>query len=368
MNNSFINRLTKLIYKNHRYLHAFKTSLACLIGLLAYRLFSVEHGQWIIITIAVVMGSQITVGSGEEKSIARTFATIIGALAGGLFLLCGFVGQIYYELLALFIVSLGFAYLAGSKKYSYVGILGTATFVIVGLSHSFHSGVSDGMMRALDILLGVIISIVINRLVFPIYARKELLASMAGTIDKFRLLILDCFSLNRSFTQLESSKYEIQQTSGISSSFLKQSKLLNESDSYLEKIHFKLNLKEAEELILNSKKVFRQTLAMRYTLSLSEKSSIWLKSLNEVKLFLEHVNLFFEYCSHKLLTYPYDDRSFILQDKTLKDLLEVIEVEIKIKKENEHIHLYAFIHSLKYFWKEIKILDTNIKKLTIIKN
>ncbi|WP_235602932.1 FUSC family protein [Piscirickettsia litoralis] len=89
---------------SYRMIHAFKTALACLIGLVVFRTFNLDHGQWVIITVAVVMGAQVTVGAAEDKSIARSAATVIGAAAAGLFLLTGW-GEDFFRLAVSFISS-----------------------------------------------------------------------------------------------------------------------------------------------------------------------------------------------------------------------------------------------------------------------
>ena len=146
-------------------------------------------------------------------------------------------------------MSICFAYLAGSKKYSYVGILGTVTFAIVALASSAEVWMAEGMMRLLDILIGVFISLLINRCFFPIYVRKELLQSISKTLDHYSVLYQDCFSLNRPFEKLENSICEIEQISIISSSFTKQIKLLAESRSWLEGRSINLDLCLCEDAL-----------------------------------------------------------------------------------------------------------------------
>ncbi|QGP55581.1 Inner membrane protein YeeA [Piscirickettsia salmonis] len=339
---------------SYRVIHAFKTALACLIALIVFRAFNLDHGQWVIITVAVVMGAQVTVGAAEDKSIARSAATVIGAVAAGLFLLTGWGGNFIAEMLILFIVAFGFAYLAGSKRYSYVGVLGTVTFAIIALTGSIKLGVAEGMLRAVDILIGVLISLVISKICLPIYARRELLLSISVTLRDLVLLCEDSFSKHTVFTRLENSAFEIDKIAVISQSFAEQNKLAEESKAWLERKKLSFDLGLCKDSLVQLKRVFRQILETRYSLSLSRDDTVWLRGHTDTQALAQHVIALLHCWSEQLKCYPDPiEDGFVFDDNKLVRLRQVIQQQAANQSAQHHIHLYAFLHSMEHLWEEL---------------
>ncbi|OAJ35712.1 FUSC family protein [Piscirickettsia salmonis] len=354
---------------SYRMIHAFKTALACLIALIVFRAFNLDHGQWVIITVAVVMGAQITVGAAEDKSIARSAATVIGAVAAGLFLLTGWGGNFIAEMLVLFTVAFGFAYLAGSKRYSYVGVLGTVTFAIIALTGSIKLGVAEGMLRAVDILIGVLISLVISKICLPIYARRELLLSISATLRDLVLLCEDSFSKHRVFSQLENSVFEIDKIAVISQSFSEQNKLAEESKAWLERKKLSFDLALCKDSLIQLKRVFRQILETRYSLSLSREDTVWLRGHTDTQALAQHVIELLHCWSEQLKCYPdsVTKDGFVLDGNKLIRLRQTIQQQAAKQSAQHHIHLYAFLHSMEHLWEEL-VRFNSILQQVLVKN
>jgi uncharacterized membrane protein YccC len=151
-------------------INAFKTALACLIG------FGVIHllkfpGQWVIITILVVMTTQIHFGSALQKAYLRLLGTFTGAVvaAGTLYFFQNNFTVIYgVIILSAFL----FSYVGSrSQAMGQAMTLGSVTVPIILLSP--HANLFIAYSRAGEIILGIFIAILVNVLIFPIHAKHK---------------------------------------------------------------------------------------------------------------------------------------------------------------------------------------------------
>src|SRR5436190_3578629 len=119
---------------DERLIHSFKTLIACLIGLALAKLSHLPSGQWIVITIIVVMCSQLYVGSVLQKSYLRFLGTLVGCLFAIIAILIA--PNIQVAILGAIAVSaFVFSYIAtGQESYPYTGTLGAVTTVIIMLN------------------------------------------------------------------------------------------------------------------------------------------------------------------------------------------------------------------------------------------
>lgn len=169
-----------------RFGHALKTGLAILIGILLARLSGLQNEQWVLITIIVVMSSQINVGSLVQRSLMRLGGTCAGALVA--LLTIYFLPVSQTELLVVAVISsIGFVWLAGSPgSLSYVGTLGAATVMIILMGG--HVSIELAESRVFEIIMGVLISLAVSMMVFPVRAGHLLVDNMVEIFRKLAVL------------------------------------------------------------------------------------------------------------------------------------------------------------------------------------
>ncbi|MBS0358242.1 MAG: FUSC family protein, partial [Proteobacteria bacterium] len=87
MGAKFFSKRTKMNIKNYltilspyqdRLINGIKAAVAILIGIIIIRAIDVEQSQWILISITVVMATQISVGGALQKAKARFIGTCAG--------------------------------------------------------------------------------------------------------------------------------------------------------------------------------------------------------------------------------------------------------------------------------------------------
>lgn len=172
---------------SNRLIHSLKTAIAFLSGLLIARLFHFPlQGQWVLISILVVMCAQSRVGALLQKSYMRLLGTFVGAVIAALTLWLAYPNTGWVTLI-LGLSTILFSYLAASPGYlSEAGALGVVTVVIilVGQDPSFESVLS----RFFEISLGIAIALLVSRFIWPFHSRTQLGLLIRGTLCDLHLL------------------------------------------------------------------------------------------------------------------------------------------------------------------------------------
>lgn len=243
-----------------RLIASFKTSLACLIGIFIGDLWHLSMPQWVLITILVVMATNIRIGGTIKKSYLRLLGTVVGALlaATALLLLGNHPTLIYVLLLILLAI---FAYLASSSTdISQFGLLGATTMIMILDSKT--PTLKTAGDRILEIFLGIVIAVSVTRFVFPSHAKKLLRSSIANTLKQFQALY-ELFITKEELIQellAEQEKIENDMITHIS----KQNILLQEAVNEDPRVKKKRSIYQA--IFLLERKLLRNIYMLRQTL------------------------------------------------------------------------------------------------------
>ncbi len=175
--------LRKII--NIEYLiHSFKTLIACCIGILLTYIISFPSDQWVVITIIVVMCSQLYVGSVLQKSYLRFIGTLVGCLFAVIALKT--IGDNRLAVIAAVGISAFiFSFIsAGRENLSYASTLGAVTTAIIMLGQK--PTILFAGERFLEISVGLLIATLVSQFILPIHARTHLRRAQIDTLEKMR--------------------------------------------------------------------------------------------------------------------------------------------------------------------------------------
>lgn len=173
-------------FEYHRVIHGIKTAIACLVGLAIFKFFNLPSGQWIPITVVVVMSAQVNFGGALQKAYMRFLGTVSGVGITILTLLL-FDHNMAVIFVVVFCASVFFAYIASSSgNISYAGVLGGTTLLLTLTSAD--SNIDYALERGLYIAVGIAIALLVSRFVFPIHAREKLRFNVAATLRSLRQL------------------------------------------------------------------------------------------------------------------------------------------------------------------------------------
>lgn len=171
---------------NYRFIHSIKTAIAIIIGLSIFYYFDLPMGQWIPITIMVVMSAQTSFGAILEKSYMRFLGTFAGVTTVVLTLLL-FNHDTSVIFIVVFLSCLIFTYIASrTDNISYAGTLGGVTVILTLTGTS--STVEFAIVRGLYIVIGIIIAVLVSRLIYPVHARDRLKSNIANTLRNLQKL------------------------------------------------------------------------------------------------------------------------------------------------------------------------------------
>lgn len=177
---------TKIHWNYYRIIHSIKTSIGCLIGVAIEKYYNLPSGQWIPITIMVVMSAQAHFGGALRKSYMRLLGTISG-VAVAITTLWFFGNNLVAIFCIVFIVCAIFTYVASSNgDISYAGTLGGTTVLLTLTGQQV--GIEITIQRGLYIVVGIIIALLSSRFIFPIHARDRFRYHVAATLRNLQKL------------------------------------------------------------------------------------------------------------------------------------------------------------------------------------
>jgi uncharacterized membrane protein YgaE (UPF0421/DUF939 family) len=204
--------------------HSFKTLIACFIGILLTYIISFPSDQWIVITIIVVMCSQLYVGSVLQKSYLRFFGTLIGCLFAVVALVT-FGDNRLAIACTVGLSSFIFSFISvGKENLSYACTLGAVTTAIIMLGQK--PTVALAAERFLEISVGILIATLVSQFILPIHARTHLRRAQINTLEKMRNYYKA--SLTKAGSQLDKLNY-LELDEEIVKTLLKQRQLAVES-------------------------------------------------------------------------------------------------------------------------------------------
>jgi uncharacterized membrane protein YccC len=178
----------------YRIIHSIKTAIGCLIGVAIEKYYDLPSGQWIPITVMVVMSAQTHFGGALRKAYMRFLGTV-GGLAITITVLLLFGNNTAVILGTIFIICMIFTYVASSSgDISYAGTLGGVTMLLTLTGQQVSVGIA--MQRGLYIAVGIIIALLTSRFIFPIHARDRFRYHVATTLRNLQKLYRETIQIN----------------------------------------------------------------------------------------------------------------------------------------------------------------------------
>ncbi len=148
------------IYRHYPVLHAVRVGLAYLLTVVLTLGFDIPHGEWMSITVLIVMGSLPHLGSIFKKARQRAIGTAAGALAGILLIaLFTKVAWLGYVLLVLAAAICGYLAIG---PLGYIALIAGVTLTIIAGPGS--TDMHAALWRSANIFAGGIVALVFARL------------------------------------------------------------------------------------------------------------------------------------------------------------------------------------------------------------
>lgn len=350
----YISRAGKMIgFSPPKVIHGFKTALACLIGYMLVLITHWPQAQWIVITILVVMSAQPNVGSLFIKAKMRFWGTVFGALAAIItVILCHNPAELA---IALFVFTLIFSYVACNPgDISYVGTLGSVTLVIIILGP--HANLSAAGERFIEIIVGIILSVLVSQFVFPIRSHTVFLKNLGSTLAYFYEYFENCFQKNVP----DINDHLLDMNEKMLVTFSQQRRLILETGLELgksrkDKIIF-------QEILNAERRVYRAINLMYYGFHAAPESMQIIESLPGFENFKRDISHFLMQLTTAVEKRSIQEIDFLVEK--LADILEDDFKDIRLTQEFRHVAgVYTFLFGAKFLAQGLKNLTLNLGKI-----
>lgn len=170
--------LANLSFKSSAFRHAIRLTFALLIGYIISLLFTIGHGYWILLTIALIIKPAYSLT--KERNIQRLWGTFAGALAG--------FGLLYFspDNSAIFIIMvlamiLSYSFLKLNYGFSTAGL---TTFLLLSFHFMDPNGTQQVLLdRVIDTAIGCVIAYIVSFLVLPTWEHEQFDKLMVTAIE-----------------------------------------------------------------------------------------------------------------------------------------------------------------------------------------
>jgi len=203
----YFSSLKDLNLNYHRVIHGLKTAVACLVGLSLEKYYDWPSGQWVPITVMVVMSAQTHFGGVLRKAYMRFLGTVSGVITV-VAVLWFFGGNLVVVFCTVFLASIIFAYIAsGHSDISYAGTIGGVTVILILAGQQ--TGIEIAIQRGFYIIVGIVIALLFSRFIFPIHARDRLRYHVSRTLLNLSKLYSESIKMQDLSEQIENIDTEL---------------------------------------------------------------------------------------------------------------------------------------------------------------
>ena len=152
-------------YQHQRLIHTLRLAMAVVLGSVVAHVFHLAHGEWISITVFVVLGTMQYQGAITAKAWERMFGTMCGLVVG--IVLLWLDQHLLHRNIGFFVLVGVISAVCGWKslgKHGYTAMLAGLTMCML-LGHASEDWAYETMMRGLNVVLGALIALGASQLI-----------------------------------------------------------------------------------------------------------------------------------------------------------------------------------------------------------
>ena len=159
-------------------------ALAGMIAFFFAQVLRLQYPSWSVFTVIVLLIARY-VGAVEEKAFLRLIGTILGGVLGYLATGAWQQSPILYLATTFVIVTVSVAFF-GQSRAPYAFFLTGLTFIVIASNSMDHPDASwsYALARIEEVLLGIVVSMVVQTTVFPIYANCDFRRVLGTALDE----------------------------------------------------------------------------------------------------------------------------------------------------------------------------------------
>ena len=173
-------------FTQSQFTRAARLSVAMIISFVYVAYIGMSDGVWVVMTCAIILFDNPTLGGTINKSHLRFWGTFFAAGFSLIFII-GFANNVIINLCGIVIGTFLAAYWYMDSAQGYIGGLISWTLPIILLNNN---DIKSAFLRLMNIIIGIIISYIMLRFFYPEYARDNMLKSIHKTLIELKILLL----------------------------------------------------------------------------------------------------------------------------------------------------------------------------------
>jgi uncharacterized membrane protein YccC len=180
---SVLHRLTAALQPGAAAL-GLQMALAGMIAFFFAQVLRLQYPSWSVFTVIVLLLARY-VGAVGEKAFLRLIGTIIGGVIGYLATGAWQQSPVLYLTSAFVVVAVSIAFF-GQSRAPYAFFLTGITFIVIASNSMDHPDASwaYALARIEEVLLGIVVSMVVQTTVFPSYANRDFRRVLGTALDE----------------------------------------------------------------------------------------------------------------------------------------------------------------------------------------
>jgi uncharacterized membrane protein YccC len=165
---ALIELIKELTHVNsEQFKYALRVAFVLCIGVFIFKFFNIDHGQWIALTILIVI--QPYYGATRKKGIERVVGTVLGIIVGGIIMLLPVPHEVFVWLLV--VVSFFVAYFL-RNNYK-VGVFFVTIMMVILMQLSQQSSMQLIGWRVLSTLIGSVLALLAGYVFWPMWEKER---------------------------------------------------------------------------------------------------------------------------------------------------------------------------------------------------
>ena len=182
-NPSALQRLTSALQPGAAAL-GLQMALAGMIAFFFAQVLRLQYPSWSVFTVIVLLIARY-VGAVEEKAFLRLIGTILGGVLGYLATGAWQQSPVLYLATTFVVVTVSVAFF-GQSRAPYAFFLTGLTFIVIASNSMDHPDASwfYALARIEEVLLGIVVSMVVQTTVFPSYANRDFRRVLRTALDE----------------------------------------------------------------------------------------------------------------------------------------------------------------------------------------
>lgn len=306
-----------------------------IISFIYIRVAYVSDGIWVLMTCAIVLFDNSTVGGAMIKGYYRMIGTLVAALFSTLVIIF-FANSTIANLIAIALSIFFAAYYFMDTKKAYIGgLIAWTTPIMLVNNHTLTSI----FMRPINILVGIAISYFLQRLFYPEHAKNVVLKSFSELVAKAELLLNTLIDDNKYSEELQIALEKME--AAVISNINKADKLITEANTELPKVQDYGKI--CADLVVHLRRMFRFTAVFTYQLqnkliditpefkgTISEIIAVLASMHNNFDSNIKNYNISSDFYTAKDLLYTIEHNRFLLCDQEQILMLQIIIKELNI--------------------------------------